>query len=148
MRIEVFGRLPEDAADIRKEVFMDEQGFRDEFDDTDGISEHYVMYSDEGEPIAVCRTYDAPEEGCSIIGRVAVRKEYRNRGLGKRMILFAEQHLRNCGKSNIRLHAQSSASGFYSSMGYAPFGVEDLEDEGVPHIWMQKDIGKDSSINK
>lgn len=139
MEIKVFTYLPEDAADIRREVFMEEQGFRDEFDDTDGICEHYVMYREDENPVAVCRTYPSEEKGCGIIGRVAVRKEYRGKGLGKRMIAFAEEHLRDEGTGRVILHAQTAASGFYGSMGYHAFGEED-DDEGVPHIWMQKSL--------
>lgn len=138
MKIKVFSELPQDAADIRVEVFMDEQGFMDEFDETDGISEHYVMYLEGGEPAAVCRTYPSGTEGCSIIGRVAVKKACRGQGLGKKMIAFAEDHLRDEGAGRVILHAQSAASGFYSSMGYSRFGEEDFEDEGVAHIWMEK----------
>ncbi len=137
MEIKVFTYLPEDAADIRREVFMEEQGFRDEFDDTDGICEHYVLYLEDGTPAAVCRTYDSDEEGCSVIGRVAVRKPYRREGLGRKMIAFAEEHLRQKGIRRTVLHAQTAACGFYSPMGYSPFGEED-DDEGVPHIWMEK----------
>lgn len=139
MEIKVYETLPEDAALIRREVFMEEQGFRDEFDVTDGICEHYVMYTDGGYPAAVCRTYPSRDEHCSVIGRVAVRKELRGKGLGKRMIAFAEEHLRESGAERVILHAQTSASGFYGSMGYSSFGEED-DDEGVPHIWMQKKL--------
>lgn len=44
--------LPEDAAYIRKRVFVEEQGFSDEFDDTDTIAAHIVLYNEENKPIA------------------------------------------------------------------------------------------------
>ena len=52
-----YDSMPEDAAFIRRSVFMEEQGFKDEFDDTDRISKHIVFYTDDDRPAAVCRYY-------------------------------------------------------------------------------------------
>ena len=42
MEIKVYETLPEDAALIRREVFMEEQGFRDEFDVTILLIDHHM----------------------------------------------------------------------------------------------------------
>ena len=42
--IREFDALPEEAAYIRSEVFVREQGFAGEFDFTDGIARHLVLY--------------------------------------------------------------------------------------------------------
>ena len=39
-----FDTLPEAAREIRTAVFMEEQGFREEFDELDGESVHLVLY--------------------------------------------------------------------------------------------------------
>lgn len=46
-------RITEDARSIHKAVFMDEQGFSQEFDQTDETSLHIVAYDDET-PAGVC----------------------------------------------------------------------------------------------
>ena len=138
MYVVVSDKLTDDAVKLRNEVFVTEQGFVNEFDDTDRYCEHYIMY-DSDTPVAVCRTYISDECGCSVIGRVAVTKDKRGRGLGRSLISFAEDHLREKGEQKVILHSQSTASGFYSSLGYSAFGEED-EDEGVPHIWMEKHL--------
>ena len=48
--------LCEDAARIRKEVFVEEQGFQKEFDEIDPIALHVVLYRD-GEPAATGRLF-------------------------------------------------------------------------------------------
>ena len=48
--------LSKDAESIRTEVFIEEQGFSNEFDETDCIAEHIVFYEN-GTPAAVCRFY-------------------------------------------------------------------------------------------
>ena len=44
MDIKIYDTLPDDAARIREEVFMKEQGFHDEFDSTDKTAAHIVLY--------------------------------------------------------------------------------------------------------
>lgn len=56
MNIRVYHTLPGDAVMIRKEVFMKEQGFHDEFDETDQTASHIVLYI-ENIPAATCRFF-------------------------------------------------------------------------------------------
>lgn len=44
MNTKIFTSLPQDAKDIRIEVFMNEQGFENEFDEIDTISHHIVAF--------------------------------------------------------------------------------------------------------
>jgi predicted GNAT family N-acyltransferase len=53
MYTKIFTTLPQEAKNIRIEVFMKEQGFENEFDDIDTISHHIVVF-DEGKPIGTC----------------------------------------------------------------------------------------------
>lgn len=46
IEIRAYDRLPEEATRIRREVFMEEQGFVDEFDDVDGRALHVVAFLD------------------------------------------------------------------------------------------------------
>ena len=135
-----YDSLPEDAAFIRRSVFMEEQGFKDEFDDTDRISKHIVLYTDGDRPAAVCRYYPDGDGKCYIVGRIAVEKEFRGNHLGSRILSAAESEIRNIGGSKVRLHAQQQAKPFYEKQGYAAFGKPDF-DEDCPHIWMEKSLG-------
>lgn len=47
MNTKIFTSLPQDAKDIRIEVFMKEQGFENEFDEIDTISHHIVAFNEE-----------------------------------------------------------------------------------------------------
>lgn len=44
MYTKIFTTLPQEAKNIRIEVFMKEQGFENEFDDIDTISHHIVVF--------------------------------------------------------------------------------------------------------
>ena len=56
MKFECYDRLPEAAAALRQEVFINEQGFESEFDDTDRAAVHILGFEN-GEAAAVCRFF-------------------------------------------------------------------------------------------
>ena len=56
MDIKFYHTLHKDAVKIRKEVFMEEQGFHDEFDEKDKSDVHLVLYIDQV-PAATCRFF-------------------------------------------------------------------------------------------
>lgn len=57
-----YDHLPEEAVEIRREVFMDEQGYADEFDDVDGRARHIVAFLD-GRASATCRLFAGSRRG-------------------------------------------------------------------------------------
>lgn len=136
MEFRVFDRLPQEARDIRTEVFVEEQGFEVEFDDVDGMSSHIVGYID-GEPVAVCRIY--PVDGAYAIGRIAVRSRFRGRSLGSAVVRRAEEEIRRRGCSRAVLSAQTRVRPFYESLGYSAEGDEYM-DEFCPHIRMTRNL--------
>lgn len=56
MYIKITPTLPQSARDIREDVFVEEQGVTDEFDNIDHISHHLVLF-EEDTPAAVSRVY-------------------------------------------------------------------------------------------
>ncbi len=141
MKIEIYDSLPDAAAEVRKNVFINEQGFKEEFDDIDEMAVHIVMFNEKDRPIATCRLFKRSDE--YILGRLAVIMEYRGKGIGEKMIEEAERYISQQKNeyisSKLVLHAQCRVRGFYEKMGFDAYGNED-EDEGCPHIWMQKNI--------
>lgn len=134
--IKVTNTLSEDEKMIRETVFIEEQKFKIEFDDTDDIATHIVMYLD-NQPVGCCRLYKQENE--YHIGRIAVLKPYRGKGYGEKIVLNAERVAKEKGADSISLSAQVRASGFYEKLGYKKHG-EIYFDEYCEHIAMKKDI--------
>lgn len=91
MQIKTYQSLPREAAEIRTQVFVEEQGFLREFDDIDAKALHVVIYLD-GAAAATGRTFQ--EDNSSAVwhlGRIAVRKDYRGRGLGLAVVKALEE---------------------------------------------------------
>lgn len=138
IEIKVYYKLPEEAILIRKSVFVEEQGFKEEFDSIDNNAVHIVLY-DCGKPVATCRFFKDKEPGTYIIGRIAVMRTHRGQNLGSALLIKANQLIKEAGGRKICLHSQKRVKEFYEKQGYHVFGEEDY-DEGCPHIWMCKEI--------
>lgn len=119
---------------IRQAVFVDEQGFKNEFDDIDSTAYHGIL-TENGSPVAVGRLFT--ENGEYHIGRIAVMKPYRGKGLGREVVELLESKISELGGGTAVLSAQVRVKGFYETMGYTAFGGEYL-DEYCPHISMKK----------
>ena len=139
MQIQVFQHLPKDAQMVRQKVFMEEQGFIHEYDETDEIARHLVAYEN-GEPAGTCRIFRDGAEDAFILGRLAVLPEHRGKQVGALLMQEAEKEVCNLGGTALWLHAQCRAAGFYEKQGYRKTGEIGL-DEGCPHIWMSKELG-------
>lgn len=133
----IYEGIPDCAKEVRQKVFMDEQGFQNEFDDIDDMAAHLVLFNEDKRPVATCRIFWDVKMDSYVLGRLAVIKEYRGRNLGSMMVRGAEQYVQKKGGKCMALHAQCQAAVFYGKLGFREFG-EIEEDEGCPHVWMKK----------
>lgn len=131
-------RAPE-AARLREQVFLQEQGFSTEFDEIDPTAWHLTLLR-QGQAMAVGRLYPTPgQPEVFHIGRVAVRQDCRGQGLGQKVVLALEEKARQLGGQAIQLSAQCHVQGFYEKLGYTAYGDIYL-DEHCPHIDMKKPL--------
>ena len=138
MRTIVYDALPKEARKIREMVFMQEQGFQEEFDTIDDYAKHLILF--DGEVAAgTCRFFLDRERKQYVIGRIAVLRQYRGQHLGAKLLEQAEAQIKRAGGETVILHAQKQAEPFYEKQGYAEYGAPDFE-EGCPHVWMFKKL--------
>ncbi len=139
MEIRTYTALPADAAAIRIAVFCDEQGFLEEFDEADHTCTHLVAYED-GRPVGTCRYGETETAGIYLIGRIAVSRTHRGRGIGGLLVKEAETQILALGGHRAHIGAQVQAMPFYRSLGYFPVG-ERYMDEHVEHQGMERTLG-------
>jgi len=141
MKIAIYESLPKEAKQIRQTVFVEEQGFCEEFDQTDDAAAHFVAYGEDDLPVGTCRVFWNSAMAGYVLGRLAVLREFRNKHIGAALMGEAEKYAQRAGGKSLILHAQCQVSGFYRKLGFAEYG--EVEDEqGCPHVWMKKDIEK------
>ena len=136
MEIKIYDSLPEDARTIRIKVFVEGEGFKEEFDSVDDSATHIVAYNG-ATPVATCRFFI--KDGSYLLARIAVIREYRGKHIGALLISKAEEEIKKRGGRKTVIHAQTRAKDFYLKQGYIDSGKNDTE-EGCPHVWLYKDI--------
>lgn len=112
LHMEVYPALPTEAASIRKEVFMEEQGFVEEFDEIDHQARHIVVFNGEV-PVGTCRFYWDQERNSYVLGRVAVRKAFRGQSLGLMLVQECERQVIASKANKLFLAAQVRVKEFY-----------------------------------
>ncbi|KRL01848.1 GNAT family N-acetyltransferase [Liquorilactobacillus capillatus] len=124
------------ALQIRKAVFVKEQGVPEELElDNEQAACYYVAYQ-QGQPAATARIM-AESNGAWHIQRVATLKEYRHQGCAKLLLEKIEEQARAQAVPYLTLGAQDQAQGFYRALGYRVVGPSFL-DAGIPHHTMEK----------
>lgn len=132
--------LGRDAARLRTAVFVREQGIPAdvEADALDASARHAVLYNRLGQPVATGRLLQqAP--GVGRIGRMAVDRSVRGARWGRVLLDALVDAARARGDTQVQLHAQCSAQGFYERSGFAAVGMP-YEEAGLPHVLMAKDL--------
>ena len=122
LTMKLYEELHEDAVRIRKEVFMDEQGFCNEFDEIDKIAFHAVLYEDDRAAATGRMYYDDKEHHCYVIGRLAVDKACRGKQYGARLLRFMEEETVRPGWQKNWIVGAETGNGFLSKTGLYPCG--------------------------
>ena len=128
--------LGRDAARLRTAVFVREQGIPAdvEADALDASARHAVLYNRLGQLVATGRLLQqAP--GVGRIGRMAVDRSVRGAQWGRVLLAALVDAARARGDTQVQLHAQCSAQGFYERAGFTVAGAP-YEEAGLAHVLM------------
>ncbi|PHK49809.1 GNAT family N-acetyltransferase [Staphylococcus edaphicus] len=129
--------MMEDALQIRKDVFVKEQGvpLENEIDQYEEIATHVIGYDSNHIPFATGR-FRPINDGVKI-ERVAIMPSHRKSGNGQLLMQFLENVAKQQGFHKLSLNAQCHAQRFYESLGYKAIGDTFIE-ENIEHIAMTK----------
>lgn len=122
--------------EIRFEVFIKEQCVPEtlEWDGLDIACTHLLAVTQDNIPVGTVRLLPDGH-----IGRMAVIRDWRNRGVGKALLLRILEIARTQGLKVAVLNAQTTARGFYEKFGFCAEGNEFL-DAGIPHYKMLREL--------
>jgi len=121
---------------LRRSVFILEQQVPEslEWDDFDAVSVHALAQDARGNAIGTGRLL---RDGH--IGRMAVIREWRKRGVGSAILEQLIDCARKRGDREVHLNAQTHAIGFYQRYGFSAHGAE-FPDAGIPHRKMTREL--------
>jgi predicted GNAT family N-acyltransferase len=129
---------PEVAA-LRTRVFVEEQGVPSEIerDDADATAVHVLSRDAAGAVVATGRLL--VRGTVAAIGRMAADRTVRGRGHGAAVLAELHRQAARRGVTDVELHAQVSARGFYERAGYTVVGDE-YEEAGITHVTMRRPL--------
>ena len=126
------------ALEIRRQVFVHEQGVSEEleYDGQDEEALHMVV-KDGARVIGTTRVRFLASNRVKI-ERMAILKSFRRKGIGSNIISFLKRELEKRHIKQIILHAQCAVAEFYKSCGFEETGPPFWEAD-IKHIkmWLQ-----------
>ena len=127
---------------VRETVFVQEQQvpIEEEWDALDPDCVHVIARAQDGTPIGTGRL--TPEHK---IGRMAVLREWRGRGVGDALLLALIEQAHQRGWREVALNAQVSAIAFYLRHGFQPVG-ERFWEAGIEHQAMRRALTGPTAI--
>jgi len=131
------------SLDLRERVLREPLGRSLSAEDLAGEQHqwHFGLFDEEGR-LSACLVA-APVTDTSVrLRQMAVDPRYRSRGLGRQLLRATERELTRRGTESVRLHARTSATGFYARLGYR-FAGDVFTEVGIPHRAMVKRLHGD-----
>ena len=128
---------------VRETVFVQEQQvpIEEEWDALDPLCTHVIARDAAGQPIGTGRL--TPERK---IGRMAVLRDWRGRGVGDAMLAALMAQAKDMRWPLVSLHAQVSAEAFYARHGFIPYG-ERFWEAGIEHQSMHRALQGPTAID-
>jgi len=131
-------------SEIRTQVFVEEQSVPAdvEWDGKDDSAFHWIAVDDSNTPLGTARMLADGH-----IGRMAVLKHARNRGVGRALLQKAIEHARTLDIYEAYLYAQTHAANFYLKEGFVIHGDEFME-ANIPHLTMRLTLFKQRLLGR
>jgi predicted GNAT family N-acyltransferase len=119
------------ALAVRIRVFVKEQRVPAEIElDTDDRRAIHFLATTSGKAVGTARL--VMKHGAAKVGRMAVMKSYRRKGVGAQLLKHAVASARKLRAETIYLNAQVAVIGFYERMGFRAVGRV-FNEAGIAH---------------
>jgi N-acetylglutamate synthase-like GNAT family acetyltransferase len=124
---------------LRNEMLRKPLGLK--FDDEELAEEKkdVLMGAFEDDRILGCCLLTKVDETTVRLRQMAVPNSMQGKGIGKALMIFAENIARDLGYKTLIMHARKTAIGFYERLGYSTKGNEFVE-VTLPHFVMEKTL--------
>jgi len=93
---------------------------------------------EEEKMLGCCMLVKEEEKHCRL-RQMAVLNNLQGKGIGRALMIFAENIARDRGYRKLSMHARKTALGFYERLGYKTNGDEFAE-LAIPHYIMEKNL--------
>ena len=101
--------------------------------------EDFLLGCYEDELLEACCMLTKTDPKTVRLRQMAVSSNLQGKGIGRALMVFAENIARDHGFKRLTMHARESAAGFYEKSGYK-ICSDKFEEVTVPHYVMEKEL--------
>ena len=124
---------------LRNEMLRKPLGLGFDREELEKEKEDILMGAFEDDRMLGCCMMTRVDAGTLKLRQMAVPNNMQGKGIGRALMIFAENIARDLGYKRLCMHARSTAVGFYQKLGYHTAGDEFTE-VTIPHYVMEKDL--------
>ena len=124
---------------LRNEILRKPLGLGFDEEELEEEKEDILMGAFEDDRMLGCCMMTRTDAATLRLRQMAVPNNMQGKGIGRALMIFAENIARDQGYKRLCMHARSTAVGFYQKLGYRTTGSEFVE-VTIPHYVMEKDL--------
>src|ERR1700743_3430384 len=122
---------------LRNEILRKPLGLIFTEEELEKEKEDILMGAFEDDRLLGCCALSPRDSATVRLRQMAVPNNMQGKGIGRALMIFAENVARDLGYRKLCMHARKTAVGFYQKLGYSVSGEEFLE-VTIPHLVMEK----------
>jgi N-acetylglutamate synthase-like GNAT family acetyltransferase len=124
---------------LRNDILRKPLGLTFEKEELEKEKEDILMGAFEDDRLLGCCLMTKTDNATLRLRQMAVPNNMQGKGVGRALMIFAENIARDLGFKRLCMHARSTAAGFYQKLGYHISGEEFIE-VTIPHYVMEKEL--------
>ena len=124
---------------LRNDMLRKPLGLHFDTEELEREKEDVLMGAFEDDRILGCCLLTKVDNKTVRLRQMAVPNNLQGKGIGRALMIFAENIARDMGYSKLIMHARKTAIGFYKKLGYSTQGKEFVE-VTIPHYVMEKTL--------
>ncbi|HTS43874.1 MAG TPA: GNAT family N-acetyltransferase [Puia sp.] len=122
---------------LRNDMLRKPLGLHFDAEELEREKEDVLMGAFEDDRILGCCLLTKVDNKTVRLRQMAVPNNLQGKGIGRALMIFAENIARDMGYRKLIMHARKTAIGFYKKLGYSTQGKEFVE-VTIPHFVMEK----------
>ncbi len=122
---------------LRNEILRKPLGLYFTEEELEREKDDILMGAFEDDRLLGCCLLTPMDAGIVRLRQMAVPNGMQGKGVGRALMIFAENIARDLGYKKLCMHARKTAVGFYEKLGYSIAGEEFME-VTIPHFTMEK----------
>jgi len=124
---------------LRYEILRKPLGLTFDQEELDKEKDDVLMGAYDDDTLLGCCLLTAMDPSTMRLRQMAVPNSLQGKGIGRALMIFAENIARDLGYKKLCMHARKTALGFYQKLGYHVTGQE-FQEITIPHYLMEKNL--------